>query len=143
MILLDSNLLGRMPDKADAHHGTAHQSVRKLRRQKEQLVIVPQNLFEFWAVATRDKAHNGLSMSTDRATLWVGYFRRLFTFLPDRPELTATWLDLVKIYGVKGFKAHDARLVAAMQTYGIRRILTFNAADFRKFPISIVDPQLV
>jgi predicted nucleic acid-binding protein len=47
----------------------------------------------------------------------------------------------VKTLGIKGFKSHDARLVAAMQTYGIQRILTFNAGDFKVFSVTIVDPD--
>ena len=40
-------------------------------------------------------------------------------------------------------KSHDARLVAAMQTYGSARILTFNANDFKGYPITIIDPASV
>ena len=39
-----------------------------------------------------------------------------------------------------GFRAHDVRLVAAMQSYGITRLLTFNGAHFRGMPITIIDP---
>ncbi len=116
MILLDTNLLGRMTDKADAQYAIVHRAIRAFRARKEELVIVPQNLFEFGAVATRDKKHNGLSMPTDRVALWIGYFRRVFTLLPDRPELVNVWLNLVKSHDVKGFKVHDARLAAAMLT---------------------------
>ncbi len=43
--------------------------------------------------------------------------------------------------GVTGVKVHDARLVAAMKTYGIGRILTFNKDDFRRYPdIEIITP---
>ena len=30
-----------------------------------------------------------------------------------------------------------------MQTYGISRLLTFDANDFKSFPISIIDPASV
>ena len=53
------------------------------------------------------------------------------------------WHNLVKTLGIKGLKSHDARLVAAMQTYGIAQLLTFNAGDFKGFPIAIVDPNSV
>ncbi len=37
-------------------------------------------------------------------------------------------------YRVSGKNAHDARLVAVMKPHGITRILTFNAADFARYP---------
>ena len=39
-----------------------------------------------------------------------------------------------------GFRAHDVRLVAAMQSYGIARLLTFNIGHFRNLPVTILDP---
>jgi tRNA modification GTPase len=41
-----------------------------------------------------------------------------------------------------GFKAHDARLVAAMQTYAISQLLTFNVDDFKSFSITVIEPNL-
>jgi len=41
---------------------------------------------------------------------------------------------------VIGFRAHDVRLVAAMQSYAITRLLTFNIAHFRGLPVTILDP---
>ncbi len=37
-------------------------------------------------------------------------------------------------------QSHDVRLVVAMQSYGITRFLTFNAADFRGLPLMVLDP---
>jgi hypothetical protein len=66
-----------------------------------------------------------------------------YRFLPDRPELLEYWHALAKTFGIKGCRSHDARLVAAMDTYGISRLLTFNANDFKGFPITIMDPVSV
>lgn len=119
MICLDTNLLGRMTDKTDPQYAIRHHAVRVLRQRNERLVLVPQNLYEFWTVATRAKKLNGLEMTCNQAALWIGYFRRLFGFIPARPDLAEVWRKLVLHYEVRGYQAHDARLVAAMQTYGI------------------------
>jgi predicted nucleic acid-binding protein len=58
-------------------------------------------------------------------------------------DLVNHWHILVKTHDIKGLKSHDARLVAAMQTHGIARILTFNANDFKGFPITVIDPATV
>jgi predicted nucleic acid-binding protein len=148
MILLDTNLLTRMTRSVDPQSGIARAAVQTLVRRGEPLIIVPQNLYEFWAVATRaagppPAGRNGLGMTPAQAAHWVRFFQRRFTLLPDRDDLTQTWLTLVETHGVNGFRAHDARLIAAMQTYGITRLLTFNTADFRGFNITLVDPATV
>lgn len=50
------------------------------------------------------------------------FILRRFTFLPDRDQLSKLWLALVEALGVTGFRAHDVRLVAAMQSYGITQL---------------------
>jgi hypothetical protein len=44
---------------------------------------------------------------------------------------------------IRGFRAYDARLVAAMQCYGIKRLLTFNDPDFIDLGVGLVDPATV
>jgi predicted nucleic acid-binding protein len=122
--------------------------VTVLRGRGEQLAIVPQSLFEFWAVATRKAGappagQNGLGMTTNQASQWLRYFQRRFTLLPDRQELLARWHELVTTLGITGLRSYDARLAAAMQCYGISRLLTFNGADFKDLPITAIDPAFV
>lgn len=83
---------------------------------------------------------NGLGMTAAQAGHWIRFFRRRFTLLTDREELSSIWQELVEKHGVMGFRAHDIRLVAAMQSYGITRLLTFNTAHFRNLTIAILDP---
>lgn len=145
MILLDTNLLIRMTRPLDPRCGLARAAIQTYRARGERLIVVPQNLYEFWAVATRPlgappAGGNGLGMTTGQAAQWLRFILRRFTFLPDRDQLSQLWLTLVEANGVTGFRAHDVRLVAAMQCYGITRLLTFNVAHFRGLPITILDP---
>lgn len=146
MILLDTNLLARMTDSADPLCAATRRAIHTLLAQRERLIIVPQNLYEFWAVATRQPGappagQNGLGMTPEQASQWLRFFQRRFTVLPDREELLTNWHTLVTTLKIKGFRSHDARLVAAMQSYGITRLLTFNAGDFKPFSITLVDPS--
>ena len=148
MILLDTNLLTRLTNMAHQHGPIARNAIHRLLANREQIAIVPQNLYEFWAVATRrveprPAGENGLGFSTERASQWLAFFQRRFTLLSDRDDLPARWHDLVKTLGIRGFRSHDARLVAAMQCYGIARLLTFNAGDFKGLPVTVVDPAAV
>jgi predicted nucleic acid-binding protein len=40
-------------------------------------------------------------------------------------------------------KVHDARLVAAMNVHGVRRLLTFDAGDFARCGIEALQPSSV
>jgi predicted nucleic acid-binding protein len=145
MILLDTNVLTRMTRSHDPQAGIARAAVQTLLGRGERLIVVPQNLYEFWTVATRaagppPAGANGLGMTPVQAGQWLRFFRRRFTLLPDRPDVSDLWQALVEAHGIKGFRAHDVRLVAAMQSYGISRLLTFNAADFQGLPVIILDP---
>jgi predicted nucleic acid-binding protein len=145
MILLDTNLLIRMTRPPDPQCGVARAAIQTCRGRGERLIVVPQNLYEFWAVATRPPGAppaggNGLGMTPRQAAQWLRFFQRRFVFLPDRGPLSQLWLALVEAHCVTGFRAHDVRLVAAMQSYGITRLLTFNVAHFRGLPVTILDP---
>jgi len=147
MILVDTNLLTRITRSHDPQCGVARAAIQTLLRRGERLIIVPQNLYEFWAVATRPPGappagRNGLGMTPAQAGHWLRFFQRRFTLLPDRLDLTSLWQVLVEAHGITGFRAHDVRLVAAMQSYGITRLLTFNASDFRGLPVTVLDPAM-
>lgn len=148
MILLDTNLLARMTDSKHPHCAASRRAVHGLLAKNERLIVFPQNLYEFWTVATRKSGppptgQNGLGMTCEQASQWLNFFQRRFALLPDRPELFGAWHALVKTLAIKGIKSYDARLAAAMQNYGISRLLTFNASDFKGFPIAVIDPHSV
>jgi predicted nucleic acid-binding protein len=145
MILLDTNLLARVTDQADPQCIVARRAINVQMLKRERLFLVPQNLYEFWAVATRKAGlqpvgQNGLGMSPALASQWLRYFQRRFTLLHDREDLFPRWHDLVTSAGITGLKSYDARLVAAMQCYGITRLLTFNTNHFKVFPLTLIDP---
>ena len=81
MILLDTNLLARLTSKTHPHGIVARSAVHALLARRERLIIVPQNLYEFWAVATRKPGappagQNGLGMTIEQASQWLGFFER-------------------------------------------------------------------
>lgn len=61
--------------------------------------------------------------------------------LAETPDIYSVWESLVIQHRVSGKTTHDARLVAAMKVHGVTAILTFNAADFARYPgIDVVHP---
>jgi len=144
-ILLDTNILTRWVNSEDSQHAKAVDSLRLLRIDGHILSLVPQNLYEFWVVATRPLAVNGLSMTSDEARTELEQFSPpLFMRLLDERAILSRWQELVTKYDVKGKPAHDARLVAAMIRHGLTHLLTFNVRDFTRFTeITAMHPEAV
>lgn len=142
--LVDTNLLLRLAQPKNPHQREAVRSLRALRRQKESLAIIPQNLIEFWAVATRPSANNGLGLTVDETAKLIGKLKNLFTVLPDNSDIFPEWEQIVVRHQVSGKQAHDARFVAAMLVHGVTNLLTFNTDDFKRYSeITVVNPQNV
>ncbi|QDU28199.1 hypothetical protein ETAA8_32990 [Anatilimnocola aggregata] len=96
-----------------------------------ELVVVPQNFYEYWSVVTRPAVQNGFGLSVAEATSKIQSFQYHFRFLRDEHAIFEFWYPLVNSLEVKGKQAHDARLAAAMQRHAATHLLTFNGADFK------------
>ena len=143
-ILVDTNLLLRISDPSHPHHSQATSALEALRDQGDEIRTVPQNLYEYWVVATRSLAANGLGLSTQDVVPHLANIKRFFPLLRDERTILEHWERLVSSHDVGGRKAHDARLVAAMQRHGLTHILTFNKDDFTRFPdITVLTPEEV
>jgi predicted nucleic acid-binding protein len=143
--LVDSNILLRLSQPEHADYLIASAAVDELLIENVDLCVVPQNLVEFWAVATRPSAsRGGLGMKLDAVDRELNRLRSLFHLLEGAAGIADSWQRLVTQYQVSGKQVHDAHLVAAMQVYGVRTILTFNGDDFRRYPgITVVNPASV
>jgi predicted nucleic acid-binding protein len=142
-VLLDTNILVRLMNPLSAQAVIAERALNALRASGQELQITAQNLVEFWAVATRPVAENGLGLAVEQAINEVSALKSLFVLLPEMP-LQSEWERLVSTYSVSGKCSHDARLVAAMIVHGTGTILTFNAQDFSRYDgIKVLDPRTV
>jgi len=142
--LLDTNILTRLAQPDHAQHLAARDAVRLLLERGEDLAIVPQNLYEFWVVATRPADANGLGMTVQQAQSELSQIKRVFRLSLDQRGILPRWEQLVVDHAVQGKTAHDARLVAAMARHDTTQLLTFNAGDFARFPhITVLTPESV
>ncbi|HZP82283.1 MAG TPA: PIN domain-containing protein [Chthonomonadaceae bacterium] len=141
--LIDTNVLLRRIDLNSPQRPIARRALRILRAQGHTLCITPQNVIEFWNVATRPTtARGGLGLDTTLADRKVQPLERIFTLLSDLPTIYSEWRRIVVAHAVQGVQVHDARLVAAMTVHGVSHILTFNADDFACYPgIAAVNPH--
>ncbi|MSQ97410.1 MAG: PIN domain nuclease [Gemmataceae bacterium] len=143
-ILLDANILLRLADPSSKSHATAIAAVATLGAQGDILHIVPQCVYEFWAVGTRPIANNGLGLSISECVRETANLEGAFPLLDDKAALFTEWKTLVAVFACHGKIAHDARYVAAMRTHGLTHLLTFNVNDFTRFPgLTVLDPNVI
>ena len=101
--LSDTNILLRMAQPAHPMYEEALQAVEKLLERGEQMCIVPQNITEFWNVATRrEGSANGLGMTVAEAHEEVRRISTFLTLLPETERIYPEWLDLVVTHSVSG-----------------------------------------
>lgn len=132
-ILVDTNILLRSAQPDHLLCASATQAVATLLRRRETLFFCPQNIAEFWHVATCPADKNGLGLPHHEVMAEVRGIEGILTLLPDVPAIYPEWKRLVSGHKVSGLKVYDARLVAVMNVYGVRSILTFHTADFTRY----------
>ena len=141
-VLVDTNVLLRTVQSNHPHFAEATAAIATLVRRGDSVFFSPQNIAEFWNVATRPVERNGLGLSPDRAFQEITGIEKSLSLLPDVPEIYASWKEIVRTNKVLGVKVHDARLVAIMTVYSVTGLLTFNAADFARFTnITAIHPS--
>jgi len=133
-VLVDTNILVRAVERRHPLMRTARRALLALVRNGEELCVTPQNIAEFWNVCTRPVNLNGLGNSITATDKLASRIETFFTVLPDSMEAFRIWRRLIVEHEVRGAKVHDARLAAIMQAHDIRKILTFNTGDFKRFP---------
>ena len=141
-ILLDTNILARIAHRNHPHTPIANGALSRLWQEGHEVRIVPQVLYEYWSVATRPAAQNGLGISPQTADADVSDFKRIFSVLRDERGILDRWQEIVHDGNISGKQSHDARLVAAMERHGLTHLLTFNVSDFQRFRgIQLLEPH--
>ena len=141
-VLVDTNILLRSAQPNHPLSSQAALAVSKLIRQKQTVFFCPQNVVEFWNVATRPAGQNGLGLSSEEALQEISNIEKSLILLPDVSAIYTAWKQIVSTHKVQGVKVHDAHLVAIMNVYSVEKILTFNSLDFERFKtITVIHPS--
>lgn len=147
-VLIDTSILGRLANRADAAHGIAQTAVAELHRRGEVLHITAQSLIEFRNFSTRPTKVNGLGLAPTTAATLASGFEATFPLLEETPAIYPAWRALVDALGVIGKQVHDARLVAVCHVHGVSHLLTFNVTHFARLAavlpgVVVLDPATV
>ena len=142
--MVDTNVLLRQLEPEHDHHRAAIAATMHLIESGETLYVAAQSIAEFWSVATRPAAQNGLGFGVASAASAAAEIERTFeVLLSDEAIVYQHWKRLIVERRVTGRRVFDARLVAVMLAHGVARLLTFNGADFAGLGVMVIDPHAV
>jgi predicted nucleic acid-binding protein len=139
---VDTNILLRLLHPGHSQHGLLTKAILSLVSSGIDICFAPQNLGEFWNVATRPLERNGMGLSTEEAKEHILSIESRMTLLPESEEVYHVWRRLLFEHEVRGVQVHDAHLAAVLEVHGISRLLTLNGRDFKRFSgVVPVHPQ--
>lgn len=141
-VFLDTNILVYANIAEAPLHDAALNRIRTSEQAGSALWISRQVLREYLAVLTRPGA---FPRPIPKPTLitQVRLFIDRFQVADDTAPVTRHLLALLERFSIGGRQVHDANIVATMQAYGIKRILTHNEKDFDRFSSLISVQPLV
>jgi predicted nucleic acid-binding protein len=142
--LLDTNILLRSRDVTSPDYILVEKTIRYLISNSHRCFITSQVLIEFWVVATRPIAVNGLGWTPEEAERAMQMLINQFDWLEETPDIFHIWFSLVTNYKISGKRSHDLRIQAVMLAHNISHILTLNPQDFVAVEgITIIHPNSI
>lgn len=139
---VDSNILIYLANPDSALYSVSLSDTQRIANSGDDLFIFPQNLIEFWAVATRPISSNGLGFTISQTEKELVRIKEVFSLVDETPAIYPEWERLVTVHGVLGKNVHDARIAAQMNVHQIGNLLTFNTRDFQRFnEIKAIEPS--
>jgi len=139
--LLDTNIVLRFTDTNSSQYDLVINAISQILKEGDQCFITSQVVIEFWVVATRPIAVNGLGWTVEETEQAVKMLINQFKLLEETPNIFLLWLNLVTTHNISGKHTHDLRIQAVMLAHNISHILTLNPKDFIKIEgIHIIHP---
>jgi len=131
---VDTNVLVCAHDDLSSRRDPARGLLAKAEHEDAALCVVPQVLVEFYAVVTSPRRVTTPRTPTEALDALEAILARPgLTLLPTPGNLVEHWIELTRRHPRSGQKVFDLQLVAALLANGVRRIYTFNRADFEPF----------
>ena len=121
LYLADTNILLRLAEQKHPMHAEARGAINTLVAKGDAVCVIPQNIIEFWNVATRPALNNGLGFTTVQAQVEVEKIEKLFQVIPDvvgilAPLATGIIISRTGSYA-PGFALAAIMLVAGLAAY--------------------------
>lgn len=131
-VFADTNIVVFMTDTRTPLHLRAVAAIQRFQAAGVTMWISRQVLREYAATVTRPQSW-GAARSAAATAIDLDEFERIFTVADETRVVTANLRALLAQFPTGGKQVHDANIVATMQAYGVRRLLTHNTADFAHY----------
>jgi predicted nucleic acid-binding protein len=131
-VFVDTNVLVYAAVPAFPLHADAVARLTELEVTAAPLLISRQTIREYLSALSRPSTYTpAIPMASLLADIPALLAR--FRVVEDGPAVTSALLMLLAAVTCGGKQVYDANIVATMMTGGIRRVLTHNVSDFRRF----------
>lgn len=129
-LFIDTNILVYATNQKSPLYDQANKKLVLASEQGTVLIISPQIIREYLSATTR----NPLNSQAYRDIIYnIQMFQTDFYMVDDNKMVVAALEKLVETYSVSGKQVHDANIVATMQVYSIKHLLTHNTGDFKRY----------
>jgi predicted nucleic-acid-binding protein len=108
--LLDTNIILRFTDTHSREYEITNNAIFQILLQGGQCFITSQVLIEFWVVATRPVAVNGLGWTVEETEQAVQMLINQFEWLEETPDIFRLWFSLGTTHKISGKRTHDLRI---------------------------------
>ncbi len=132
--ILDANVLAYAINADAQQHSASRALLDAARDPAITLYVTSQILCEFYSLITNARRVVVVSSPTQALRI-ISSLLALpgLQVLPTPTRAVAGWMALLQRHPVTGGDVFDLQIVATMQANGVRRIYTFNTADFEVF----------
>ncbi len=131
-MFVDTNVLVPARFRSAPFHKSARAALVRAGLDLEPIRTSRQVLREYLATVTRPQDWSE-PLPIVLALRDIDWICSTFEILEDGDHVTNMLTKLCREVPVAGKKIHDANIAATMLAHGERRLLTFNAKDFRRF----------
>ena len=131
-MFVDTNALIRARFRTSPFHEAARTALARAGVNSEPIRISRQVVREYLVTVTRPQDWSD-PLPVAAALRDVEWLRSTFEILEDGERVTNMLVALFREFPIGGKQIHDANIAATMLAHGERRLLTFNAKDFRRF----------
>jgi toxin-antitoxin system PIN domain toxin len=123
--LVDANILVY----AASPTAVQHRASRALLESELRLCVASQVFAEFYAVVTNPRRVT-VPFTPTEARAFINELAQRMEILPVSAAVVNRWTELAERHSVNGANVFDLQLAATMIESGVRRIYTYNRADF-------------
>lgn len=131
-IFLDTNILVYLVNKSSPFHPKIIEKLRDILNESE--VWISRQVLREYAVIMSRPGIIEVPLSPEEIASDIEKFEDLFQVADETEEVTRILLKLIRKYGIKGKRIHDANnIIATMMCNDISTLLTVNIGDFEGF----------